>query len=207
MRQSAVRFKRQAISGLVSRLTCPAVRTTRDGMLQHNIARASANPAGNAHAAHAAVVGGHLFCCGAPVVLMLFAAGAGASIGLSAVQRFFQETHTYLHTHEILDTCAVGDFCPGRRLARMAGASRTAAVAPFRCFAAMLRAQRQCDLHASRRTRARLFCRGSDPVRGIRSRIFDRGRASGVNEELEAVAFLVELQSRGFYSAGCRTAD
>jgi hypothetical protein len=47
------------------------------------------------------VVGGHILCCGAPAVLALFAAGAGASIGLAAVQRFFQDTHAYLHAHEI----------------------------------------------------------------------------------------------------------
>ena len=66
-------------------------------MLQHNAKAAALK----AHAAHAAVVGGHLFCCGAPAVMMLFAAGAGASLGVSTVQRFFLETHSYLHAHEI----------------------------------------------------------------------------------------------------------
>src|SRR5262245_59205716 len=82
-------------------------------MLQHNAAcmpkaatkaptRARRKSAANgAHAAHAAVVGSHVVCCGAPAALLLLASGAGASIGLSAVQRFFHEAHAYLHTQEL----------------------------------------------------------------------------------------------------------
>jgi hypothetical protein len=33
--------------------------------------------------------------------LLLLASGAGASIGLSAVQRFFHEAHAYLHAQEL----------------------------------------------------------------------------------------------------------
>jgi hypothetical protein len=82
-------------------------------MLQHNVAcitgaaakaqkRAGTRSAANgAHAAHAAVVGSHVVCCGAPAALLLLASGAGASIGLSAVQRFFLEAHAYLHAQEL----------------------------------------------------------------------------------------------------------
>ncbi|MGE0827724.1 MAG: hypothetical protein AB7O04_00030 [Hyphomonadaceae bacterium] len=78
-------------------------------MLQHNVdevrlEEAGVRPAGDArraHAAHAVVVGAHAFCCGAPAALMLFAAGAGASIGVSAAQHWFAAAHFYIHAHEL----------------------------------------------------------------------------------------------------------
>lgn len=73
-------------------------------MLQHNAAVTLSDArtdARRAHAAHAVVVGAHVLCCGVPAAMMLLAAGAGASIGLSAVTRFFAGAHEIVHSYEI----------------------------------------------------------------------------------------------------------
>lgn len=76
-------------------------------MLQHNVIKdageeaARATAARRAHVAHAAVVGGHVLCCGAPIALTLLATGAGASFGLSAAASWFGGLHALLHSHEL----------------------------------------------------------------------------------------------------------
>ncbi|NWG55071.1 MAG: hypothetical protein HXY28_15275 [Hydrogenophilaceae bacterium] len=81
-------------------------------MLQHNAAQgrepgpegALGRRAGSARAAHklhALVVGAHVLCCGVPAALMLMAAGAGASIGVSAVARYFSGAHELIHAYEL----------------------------------------------------------------------------------------------------------
>jgi hypothetical protein len=51
--------------------------------------------------AHAAVVGAHVLCCGVPLALAFLAAGAGVSIGVSAVAEWFGAAHGFLHAHEL----------------------------------------------------------------------------------------------------------
>ncbi|MBL8551983.1 MAG: hypothetical protein JNJ73_18490 [Hyphomonadaceae bacterium] len=77
-------------------------------MLQHNVPHGEVeaheparDSARGAHLAHAAVVGGHLFCCGAPIALTLLATGAGASFGISAAASWFGGVHVLLHAHEL----------------------------------------------------------------------------------------------------------
>jgi hypothetical protein len=73
-------------------------------MLQHNTTLGrvgAATRARRAHAAHAAVVGSHVLCCGAPIALALAAAGAGASIGLTGVVQWFSAIHAFVHAHEL----------------------------------------------------------------------------------------------------------
>lgn len=74
-------------------------------MLQRNTeAQAQAGAARQAkaaHAAHAMVVGAHVLCCGVPLALMLAAAGAGASIGVSAIARYFAGAHELIHAYEL----------------------------------------------------------------------------------------------------------
>ena len=67
-------------------------------MLQHNVA----GNARRAHIAHAAVVGGHVLCCGGPIALTLLAAGLGASAGLNLVSGFVGGLHAMLHASEAL---------------------------------------------------------------------------------------------------------
>ncbi|MGE3249705.1 MAG: hypothetical protein AB7L26_05675 [Hyphomonadaceae bacterium] len=43
----------------------------------------------------------HVLCCGVPAALMLLAAGAGASIGLSVVTRYFESAHAVVHANEL----------------------------------------------------------------------------------------------------------
>jgi hypothetical protein len=73
-------------------------------MLQHNICVDRIAPrrdAGRAHLVHAAVVGGHLLCCGAPIAMALLTMGLGVSMGIAAVAQWFGAAHVFLHAHEI----------------------------------------------------------------------------------------------------------
>ncbi|MGE3142177.1 MAG: hypothetical protein AB7L65_02550 [Hyphomonadaceae bacterium] len=72
-------------------------------MLQYNEIAQQAEAGGKAHTharrahiAHACVVGMHSLCCGAPIALMLFSAGAAAG----ALGGFVTRTHAFLHGHE-----------------------------------------------------------------------------------------------------------
>ena len=69
-------------------------------MLQYNDhadAHAEAKShAHRAHVAHAAVVGLHSICCGAPIAILLFSASAAAG----TLGGFVTHAHAFLHGHE-----------------------------------------------------------------------------------------------------------
>lgn len=81
-------------------------------MLQRNVTAGSgpvsapASGAGTshrhkAHAAHAAVVGLHSLCCGAPALAMVVAAVSGAASGATVLPSIFSRLHDLLHANEI----------------------------------------------------------------------------------------------------------
>jgi hypothetical protein len=104
-------------------------------MLQHNVTAARAR---RAHAAHAAVVGGHLFCCGIPLAVVLLSAGTGVSAGVSAVAQWFGVAHAWLHAHEawLLGASAFLVLLGGALEARVHGGRRFSAlfVLSLLCF-------------------------------------------------------------------------
>jgi hypothetical protein len=66
-------------------------------MLQHN-----ATPNGRpAHLAHAAVVGMHALCCGAPAAAMLAAALSGMASTQALLPPSFVYFHSLMHRHEL----------------------------------------------------------------------------------------------------------
>ena len=66
-------------------------------MLQRNSVRAGKK----AHIAHAAVVGLHTLCCGAPALAMLAAAFSGAASATSFLTHSVGPVHAFLHRHEV----------------------------------------------------------------------------------------------------------
>ncbi|MGQ0532365.1 MAG: hypothetical protein ACT4OF_06700 [Caulobacteraceae bacterium] len=66
-------------------------------MLQHNSARAGRQ----AHLAHGAVMGIHVFCCGLPALALLLAAASGATSGATLLPDSMGKLHELLHQHEI----------------------------------------------------------------------------------------------------------
>ncbi|MGE3302624.1 MAG: hypothetical protein AB7M12_05870 [Hyphomonadaceae bacterium] len=63
-------------------------------MLQYNSSRAAKTRA--PHLAHAAVVGIHALCCGAPAALALMGAALGAAVGGGVILKM----HAWLHGYE-----------------------------------------------------------------------------------------------------------
>ena len=97
--RSSARFGKAVLAWTFPILTNAPLPGKNSAMLFYNNSERGAR---GAHVAHALVVGLHALCCGAPLALMLIAAGLGASTGLAAAQGVVGGVHAALHGHEIL---------------------------------------------------------------------------------------------------------
>lgn len=65
-------------------------------MLQHNVTSTGRR----AHVAHAAVVGLHTVCCGAPALLLALSLAAGTTTGLTLASDYVVQIHSFVHRYE-----------------------------------------------------------------------------------------------------------